>query len=235
MARRGASPVATCDEELSICIAEVNISARMVPEQKLRIVRALKARGDVVAMTGDAVNDAPALKAADIGIAMGARGTDVAREAAVVVLTDDDSSSIVGAVRQGRRADDNLRKAIAYIVAVHVPIAGMSLIPVVADKTWPLVLLPMHIALLELITDPACSVVFEAESEEPNLMERPPRAPQELLLTGRMVASACCRALPCWRPFSRSTGGPCSLGTQKRRCGSLPSSRSSSAISASSS
>jgi Ca2+-transporting ATPase len=175
------------DEELSIRIAEVSIFARMVPAQKLRIVRALQARGEVVAMTGDGVNDAPALKAADIGIAMGSRGTDVAREAAGVVLTDDDFSSIVGAVRQGRRAYDNLRKAMAYIVAVHVPIAGMSLIPVVADKTWPLVLLPMHIAFLELIIDPACSVVFEAEGEESNLMERPPRAPEEPLFTRHMV------------------------------------------------
>ena len=183
----GPELAALSDEELSIRIAEVSIFARMVPAQKLRIVRALQARGEVVAMTGDGVNDAPALKAADIGIAMGSRGTDVAREAAGVVLTDDDFSSIVGAVRQGRRAYDNLRKAMAYIVAVHVPIAGMSLIPVVADKTWPLVLLPMHIAFLELIIDPACSVVFEAEGEESNLMERPPRAPEEPLFTRHMV------------------------------------------------
>ena len=176
------------DEQLAHRIGDVSIFARMVPEQKLRIVRALKARGEVVAMTGDGVNDAPALKAADIGIAMGQRGTDVAREASAIVLTDDDFSSIVGAVRQGRRAYDNLRKAMAYIIAVHVPIAGMSLIPVLADKSWPLVLLPMHIAFLELIIDPACSVVFEAQGEEPGIMQRPPRPADEQLFTPRVLA-----------------------------------------------
>jgi Ca2+-transporting ATPase len=176
------------DEQLADRVGEVCIFARMVPEQKLRIVRALKARGEVVAMTGDGVNDAPALKAADIGIAMGQRGTDVAREAASIVLTDDDFSSIVGAVRQGRRAYDNLRKAMAYLIAVHVPILGMSLIPVLAGKSWPLVLLPMHIAFLELIIDPACSIVFEAENEEPGIMERPPRPVDEPLFTGRVLS-----------------------------------------------
>jgi len=160
----------------------------MVPEQKLRIVHALQARGEVVAMTGDGVNDAPALKAADIGIAMGQRGTDVAREASAIVLTDDDFSSIVGAVRQGRRAYDNLRKAMAYIIAVHVPIAGMTLIPILAGSAWPLVLLPMHIAFLELIIDPACSVVFEAEAEEPGIMDRPPRPADQALFTPRVLA-----------------------------------------------
>jgi Ca2+-transporting ATPase len=176
------------DEQLADRVGEVCIFARMVPEQKLRIVRALKARGEVVAMTGDGVNDAPALKAADIGIAMGQRGTDVAREAASIVLTDDDFSSIVGAVRQGRRVYDNLGKAMAYLIAVHVPILGMSLIPVLAGKGWPLVLLPMHIAFLELIIDPACSIVFEAENEEPGIMERPPRPVDEPLFTGRVLA-----------------------------------------------
>ena len=176
------------DDALAERVAEVSIFARMVPEQKQRIVQALKARGEVVAMTGDGVNDAPALKAADIGIAMGERGTDVAREAAAIVLTNDDFTSIVGAVRQGRRAYDNLRKAMAYIIAVHVPIAGMSLIPVLAGSTQPLVLLPMHIAFLELIIDPACSVVFEAEGEEPGVMERPPRPADEPLFTSRVLA-----------------------------------------------
>jgi Ca2+-transporting ATPase len=175
------------DVELAERIGEVSIFARMVPEQKLRIVLALKARGEVVAMTGDGVNDAPALKAADIGIAMGQRGTDVAREASAIVLTDDDFSSIVGAVRQGRRAYDNLRKAMAYIIAVHVPIAGISLIPVLGGSAWPIVLLPMHIAFLELIIDPACSVVFEAEQEEPGIMDRPPRPTNEPLFTRRVL------------------------------------------------
>jgi P-type Ca2+ transporter type 2C len=176
------------DTQLAEKIGDVTICARMVPEQKLRVVRALQAHGEVVAMTGDGVNDAPALKAADIGIAMGERGTDVAREASAIVLTDDDFSSIVGAVRQGRRAYDNLRKAMAYIIAVHVPIAGMSLLPVLAGSAWPLVLLPVHIAFLELIIDPACSVVFEAEAEEPGVMSRPPRPVDEPLFSARVLA-----------------------------------------------
>jgi len=160
------------DAELRRRIKTVDIFARVVPEQKLRIVNALKANGEVVAMTGDGVNDAPALKAAHIGIAMGWRGTDVAREASALVLLDDDFSSLVQAVRMGRRIFDNLRKAVVYIFAVHVPIAGMSLIPVLFK--WPLVLLPVHIVFLELIIDPACSVVFEAEPEESDVMTRPP-------------------------------------------------------------
>ncbi|HEY3317327.1 MAG TPA: cation-translocating P-type ATPase [Coriobacteriia bacterium] len=176
------------DEQLAKRIDAVNVFARVVPEQKLRIVRALKAVGEVVAMTGDGVNDAPALKAADIGIAMGERGTDVARESAALVLTDDDFGSIVGAVRMGRRIFDNLKKAMSYILAVHVPIAGMSLLPVVFG--WPIVLMPVHIAFLELIIDPACSVVFEAEREEPGVMERPPRALKEPLFSARIVALA---------------------------------------------
>jgi P-type Ca2+ transporter type 2C len=162
------------DDELAARITTVNVFARMVPEQKLRLVRALKATGEVVAMTGDGVNDAPALRAADIGIAMGARGTDVAREAAALVITDDDFASIAGGIRQGRGIFDNLRKAMSYIIAVHVLIFGMSLIPVfVAD--WPLVLLPVQIAFLELIIDPACSIVFESEGIDPRIMDQPPR------------------------------------------------------------
>jgi Ca2+-transporting ATPase len=158
----------------------------MVPEQKLRLIRALKANDEVVGMTGDGVNDAPALRAADIGIAMGGRGTDVAREAAALVITDDDFASIAGGVRQGRGIFDNLRKAMAYIVAVHVVIFGMSLIPVLGPS-WPLVLLPVQIALLELIIDPACSIVFEAEEVDPRIMEQPPRGLGEPILTRRVL------------------------------------------------
>ncbi|HEY5516685.1 MAG TPA: cation-translocating P-type ATPase, partial [Coriobacteriia bacterium] len=164
---------------------------RAVPEQKLRIVQALKARGEVVAMTGDGVNDAPALKASDIGIAMGQRGTDVAREAAALVLTDDAFTSIVRAIRMGRRIYDNLKKAMAYILAVHVPIAGMSLLPVLVPRLYghalPLVLMPVHIAFLELIIDPACSVVFEGEAEEADIMDRPPRGVDEPVFSRRMI------------------------------------------------
>ncbi|HZL03858.1 MAG TPA: cation-translocating P-type ATPase, partial [Coriobacteriia bacterium] len=160
-----------------------------VPEQKLQLIRALKANGEVVGMTGDGVNDAPALRAADIGIAMGARGTDVARESAALVITDDDFSSIVGGVRQGRGIFDNLRKAMAYIIAVHVPIAGMALIPVFVSD-WPLVLLPVQIAFLELIIDPACSVVFEAEQVDPNIMDLPPRGLGEPMFGRRVLTIA---------------------------------------------
>ncbi|MBD2595603.1 cation-translocating P-type ATPase [Nostoc spongiaeforme FACHB-130] len=176
------------DSELSRRIKTVNIFARVVPEQKLRLVNALKNNGEIVAMTGDGVNDAPALKSAHIGIAMGGRGTDVAREAADLVLLDDDFSSIVEAVKLGRRIFDNLKKAMAYTLAVHVPIAGMSLIPVLFK--WPLVLLPIHIAFLHLIIDPACSVVFEAEPPEINIMRRPPRNPKEPLFSQRTLGLA---------------------------------------------
>jgi len=168
------------DETLAERIRDVNIFARVVPEQKLRIVNALKANHEIVAMTGDGVNDAPALKAAHIGIAMGGRGTDVARESSSMVLLDDDFSSIVKAIRMGRRIFDNIKKAISYTIAVHVPIAGLSMIPVFSNDL-PLLLLPVHIVFLELIIDPACSIIFEMENEEKDIMLRKPRNPKERL------------------------------------------------------
>lgn len=173
------------DENLSERLKRVNCFARMIPEQKLRLVQALKKSGEIVAMTGDGVNDAPALKTAQIGIAMGERGIDVAREAAAIVLLDDDFSSIVEAIRTGRRIFDNLRNAMAYLLAVHVPIAGISILPVILKL--PLVLLPVHIAFLHLIIEPACSVIFEAEPADINIMRKKPRGANKTLFSKNLI------------------------------------------------
>ncbi len=173
------------EETLRERIRVTNVFARIMPEQKLAIVNALKANGDIVAMTGDGVNDAPALKSAHIGIAMGERGTDVAREASALVLLNDDFSSIVSAVRLGRRIYDNLKRAMGYTIAVHLPIAGLSLL--MPLFRLPIILLPAHIAFLELIIDPSCSTVFEAEPEDEQIMKRPPRPLRQRLFDMRMV------------------------------------------------
>ncbi len=181
------------DADLALRVRTVAVFARVRPTQKLRLVQSLKAGGAVVGMTGDGVNDAPAIKAADIGIAMGGRGTDVAREAAAIVLLDDDFSSIVKTVRLGRRIYDNLRKAIEYIVAVHIPIAGLALMPLILGL--PLMLTPIHIAFLEMVIDPACSIVFEAEREEDDVMRRPPRDPASPLLLRKRILWAVVQGL----------------------------------------
>ncbi|HVB17207.1 MAG TPA: cation-translocating P-type ATPase, partial [Stellaceae bacterium] len=185
MVMTGAELEAIGDAELRQRIGAIGVFARTMPEQKLRIVEALKANGEVVAMTGDGVNDAPSLKAAHIGIAMGGRGTDVAREAAALVLLDDDFGSIVTAVQLGRRIYDNLRKSMAYILAIHVPIAGLAVLPLLLGL--PLIFSPLHIAFLEMVIDPVCSIVFEAEPAEPDAMRRRPRDPAAALLTTGFV------------------------------------------------
>lgn len=176
----GSAIAAMEDAALRDAVRRARVFARVRPEQKLRIVRAMRANGEVVAMTGDGVNDAPALKAAHIGVAMGARGTDVAREAAGIVLLDDDFGRIVGGVRLGRRIYDNLLRAITYIVAIHVPIAGLALLPLLAGL--PPVMLPVHVVLTEMVIDPACSLVFEGAPEHPAIMRRPPRKTSSTLL-----------------------------------------------------
>jgi P-type Ca2+ transporter type 2C len=166
-------------------LPDISVFARIMPEQKLRIVEAYKAAGEVVAMTGDGVNDAPSLKSAHIGIAMGKRGTDVAREASAIVLLDDDFGSIVQAIRLGRRIYDNIRKAMAFIFAVHVPLAGFALLPLLLGL--PVLFGPIHIALIEMIIDPVCALVFEAERAEDDIMRRKPRNPEQPLFSVQMI------------------------------------------------
>ena len=180
-----------------------------MPEQKLRIVNAFKANGEIVAMTGDGVNDAPSLKAAHIGIAMGGRGTDVAREASSIVLLDDDFGSVVKAVRLGRRIYDNLRKAMGFIFAVHVPIAGLALLPLIFGL--PIIFGPVHIAFLEMVIDPVCTLVFEAETEEDDIMRRPPRAPDEPLFSTRLILWSVLQGL---LAFARSRRSTCRLSAR---------------------
>jgi Ca2+-transporting ATPase len=174
------------DRELATQIAEVSVFARVKPEHKLRIVRALQASGKVVGMTGDGVNDAPALRAADIGIAMGGRGTDVAREASALIITDDNYNSIVRGIKRGRATYANLQKAMSYVIAIHIPIFGLALLPIFSTS-WPLILLPGLVAFHEVIIDPACSVVFEEESPDPKIMEEQPRKPDSKLFSKREI------------------------------------------------
>ncbi len=175
----GAEIASISREDLARRLATVRIFARVKPDQKLALVEAFKTRGEVVAMTGDGINDAPALERAHVGIAMGKRGTDVAREAADLVLLDDSFPAIIGGVRLGRRIFSNLRKALIYVMAIHVPIAGVALLPILFGM--PPLLYPMHVVMLELIIDPICSLVFESEPSDRSAMLRPPRSIKEPL------------------------------------------------------
>lgn len=176
------------DGELREAVKTVNIFSRVIPEHKMRIVRAFRENGNIVAMTGDGVNDAPALKYADIGIAMGQRGSEVAREAADLILMDDNFSTIVDTIRDGRRIYDNIRKAVGYVFSIHIPIALASLLaPMLGVAAPALMLLPLHVMLLELIIDPTCSIVLERQPAEDDIMERPPRDPQAKILTAGLL------------------------------------------------
>ncbi len=176
------------DEELCERVKDVSVFSRVIPEHKMRIVKAFKKNGEIVAMTGDGVNDAPALKYADIGIAMGKRGSEVSREAADIILLDDNFSTIVDTIKDGRRIYDNIRKAVGYVFTIHIPIAFAALFaPLLGINPASLLLLPIHVVLLELVIDPTCSIVLERQPAEKDIMERSPRNPFEKLLTAKIL------------------------------------------------
>jgi Ca2+-transporting ATPase len=184
------------DAELRERVKDVSIFSRVLPEHKMRIVKAFKENGEVVAMTGDGVNDAPALKYADIGIAMGKRGSEVSREAADLILLDDNFSTIVDTIKDGRRIYDNIKKAVGYVFTIHIPIAFSALLaPFMGISPASLLLLPLHVVLLELVIDPTCSIVLERQTAESDIMQRPPRNPKEKLLTARMLSKSVIQGL----------------------------------------
>jgi Ca2+-transporting ATPase len=184
------------DDELHKSVSNVNIFSRVIPEHKMRIVKAFKDNGEIVAMTGDGVNDASALKYADIGIAMGKRGSEVSREAADLILMDDNFSTIVDTVKDGRRIYDNIRKAVGYVFTIHIPIALTALLaPLLGIYPASLMLLPLHIVMLELIIDPTCSIVLERQPAETNIMNRQPRNPKEKLLNTKTLTKSTIQGL----------------------------------------
>jgi P-type Ca2+ transporter type 2C len=181
------------DASLRSALEKTEVFACVAPLHKLRLVEVLQAMGEVVAMTGVGVNDAPALRAAHIGVAMGGRGTDVAREAADLVVLDDDFVSIVGGIRAGRRIYGNLQKSLGFVLAVHVPIAGMAVLPIFFG--WPMLFTAVHVVFLEMIIDPACSIAFEMEPGDPRAMERPPRSPRARLMGWKQIARSLAEGL----------------------------------------
>lgn len=187
---------AMSDDELREAVKNVSIFSRVIPEHKMRIVKAFKENGEIVAMTGDGVNDASALKYADIGIAMGKRGSEVSREAADLILMDDNFTTIVETVKDGRRIYDNIRKAVGYVFTIHIPIAFASLLaPLLGIAPTALLLMPLHVVLLEVLIDPTCSIVLERQPAEMDVMDRCPRNPKEKLLTGRLLAKSVIQGL----------------------------------------
>jgi P-type Ca2+ transporter type 2C len=180
----GESIMAMSDDELQREVTSKAVFARMFPEAKLRVVDALKRNGEIVAMTGDGVNDGPALKAAHIGVAMGKRGTEVARQAASIVLVHDDLSNMIDAIAQGRRIYQNLKKAVAYIVSIHIPIILVVAIPLLAGWKWANIFSPIHVIFLELVMGPTCSIAFENEPAEAGQMQQPPRRVTDTFLAG---------------------------------------------------
>ncbi len=192
----GAALTNTTDAALREKVRTVSIFSRVLPAHKMRIVRALQENGEVVAMTGDGVNDAPALKYADIGIAMGKRGSEVSREAADLILLDDNFSTIVGTINDGRRIYDNIRKAIGYVFTIHIPIALATLLaPLLSITPASLMLLPLHVVLLELIIDPTCAIVLERQPAERDIMKRKPRDPSEKIITLAMLSKSIAQGL----------------------------------------
>jgi len=184
------------DEELQERVKDVSVFSRVIPEHKMRIVKAFKENGEIVAMTGDGVNDAPALKYADIGIAMGKRGSEVSREAADLILLDDNFSTIVDTIKDGRRIYDNIRKAVGYVFTIHIPIALASLVaPLMGIAPASLLLLPLHVVILELVIDPTCSIVLERQPAEFDIMDRKPRDSKEKLLTAKTLAKSVIQGL----------------------------------------
>ena len=164
------------DDELKLCVMDTAIFTRMFPEAKLKIINALKSNNQIVAMTGDGVNDGPALKAAHIGISMGKKGTEIAKQAASLILLEDDLSKMVSAVAMGRKIYTNLKKAIQYIISIHIPIILTVFIPLALGWIYPNIFLPIHVIFLEIIMGPTCSIIYENEPMEKNTMSTPPKA-----------------------------------------------------------
>ena len=164
------------ENDLQSCVMQTNIFTRMFPEAKLKIINALKANNQIVAMTGDGVNDGPALKAAHIGIAMGKKGTEIAKQAASLILLEDDLSKMVDAIAMGRKIYTNLKKAIQYIISIHIPIILTVFIPLALGWIYPNIFSPIHVIFLEIIMGPTCSIIYENEPMEKNTMFQKPKA-----------------------------------------------------------